>query len=109
MKYISLLSFTCCICCFYGFSQDLDSTLIFKKNGVTKSSVLSTHPFGMFFTRIQGNFKTHATRKATLNVGIESGNVWAAPVIAYIPNDNSESVLKIHLGMEQNLHLTMNH
>lgn len=72
------------------FSQVSDTTSVFEKNGIIKPSILSTHPFGIFFSRLQGNFKTQAPKKATLTIGVESGNVWAAPIKVLIPNDESE-------------------
>ena len=73
-----------------AYSQVSDSTFVFEKNGIIKPNILSTHPFGIFFSRLQGNFKTNAPKKATLMVGIESGNIWAAPLKVYIPNDEYE-------------------
>lgn len=87
MKHFLGLTFTCCICLF-GFSQDSDTIFNNSKNGITKPNILSTHPFGILFSRVQGNFKINATQKTILNIGIESGNVWAAPVQAFIPNNN---------------------
>ena len=72
------------------FSQTLDSTYVFEKNGILKPSVLSIHPFGIFFSRLQGNFKSVATNRKTLMIGLESGNVWAAPIKVYIPNKADE-------------------
>ena len=80
---IFIISHTC------SFSQDVDSTHVFNKNGIVKPSILSTHPFGIFFSRLQGNFKIHATKTTTLKLGLESGNIWGAPVKVYIPNDES--------------------
>lgn len=95
MKYIYLLAFTFCFCHFSCFAQKGDSTYIFKKNGITKPSILSTHPFGIFFSRLQGNFKTHASESTILNVSLESGNIWALPVKVYIPNnDNVRALVK---------------
>ena len=79
--FIFIISHTC------SFSQDADSTHVFNKNGIIKPSILSTHPFGIFFSRLQGNFKTHTTKTTTLKLGLESGNVWGSPVTVYIPND----------------------
>lgn len=72
---------------FSGFSQEADSLILSKKNGITKHSVLSTHPFGIFVSRIQGNFKTHTSKTTTISLGLESGNVWGTPIKTYIPND----------------------
>ncbi len=73
----------------FVFSQDTDNTLNNNKNGITKHSVLSTHPFGIFISRIQGNFKNHASSKTKLKISLESGNVWGTPIKTYIPNDEA--------------------
>ena len=86
MYRLFLLVIIFCISHTPSFSQNTDSIHVFNKNGIIKPSILSTHPFGIFFSRLQGNFKTHATKTITLKLGLESGNVWAAPVIGYIPN-----------------------
>jgi hypothetical protein len=72
---------------FNGFSQVKDSTLVSSKNGITKHSILSTHPFGIFISRIQGNFKRNPVKKTTFKFSLESGNVWGTPIKTFIPND----------------------
>ena len=89
MKFICLLFFTFLFSSVSIYSQQLDSIYFDKKNGISKPSVLATHPFGIFFSRIQGNFKTHATKRFKIQIGLESGNVWSAPITAYIPNDEA--------------------
>jgi hypothetical protein len=86
-NFLFLLFIISCTCC---FSQGVDSAGVFNKNGIIKPSILSTHPFGIFFSRLQGNFKTQATKTTTLKLGLESGNVWGAPVRVYIPNNNTD-------------------
>ena len=73
-----------------SFSQGSDSLIIDYKNGITKHNVLSAHPFGIFMSRIQGNFKTHASNKTNFKISLESGNVWSAPVKTYIPNNEED-------------------
>ena len=75
------------VCSFSGFAQESDSLALANKNGITKHSVLSTHPFGIFISRIQGNFKTHASSETNLKISLESGNVWGTPIKTYVPND----------------------
>ncbi len=72
---------------FSSFSQESDSLTLVNKNGITKHSVLSVHPFGIFISRIQGNFKYHAVDKTSVKISLESGNVWGTPIKTYIPND----------------------
>ncbi|NNL16208.1 MAG: hypothetical protein HKO81_06165 [Flavobacteriaceae bacterium] len=50
---------------------------------------MSTHPFGMFISRVQGNFKKKAVKRIRLNLSLESGNVWGTPIKTYIPNDKN--------------------
>lgn len=75
---------------FSVISQESDSLKLANKKGITKHSILSTHPFGIFISRIQGNFKTHASNKTSFKISLESGNVWSPPVTNYIPNNKSD-------------------
>ena len=72
---------------FASFSQETDSLTLAVKNGISKHSVLSAHPFGVFISRIQGNLKKTAVDNTTIKIGLESGNVWGTPIKTYIPND----------------------
>lgn len=54
---------------------------------IIKPSIVSTHPYGIFFSRWQGNFQTKPLQKKYFNITLESGNVWSPPITAYIPND----------------------
>ena len=87
----------------FAFSQQADITTKTTKNGITKHSILSTHPFGIFFSRVQGNFKTHATDRATIKLSLENGNVWGTPIKTYIPNDEAtrDQVRDIHWDQAQ--------
>lgn len=87
MKIRLLIVLTFCVFSTLSYSQVPDSIIINKKNGISKPNILSTHPFGIFFSRIQGNFKTHATKKHNIQVGLESGNVWGTQIKTYVPND----------------------
>ncbi|MDY2588402.1 hypothetical protein [Winogradskyella aquimaris] len=69
-----------------SFSQDLSKTIDIN-NSIKKVSVVSTHPFGIFFSRWQGNFQSKPLGEYNLNINLESGNVWSPPVTAYIPNN----------------------
>ena len=80
--FILLSEFSC-------YSQNIDSISVADKNGITKSSILSTHPFGTFISRIQGNFRKHPVKKTTVAISLESGNVWGTPIKNYIPNDEN--------------------
>ncbi|WP_299278229.1 hypothetical protein [uncultured Psychroserpens sp.] len=71
------------------FSQGHDS-LYHKTANIFKPSVVSTHPSGIFLSRIQGNFNFAPTESTKINLSVESGNVWSPPVVAYIPNQTSD-------------------
>ncbi len=89
MKQISLFIFIIFFSINNSHSQVQDLITSNIKNGITKPSVLSTHPFGIFFSRIQGNFKTHPSSKSNMQISIESGNVWGTQIKTYIPNDEA--------------------
>lgn len=73
----------------FTFAQNEDLTPDINSNGITKPSILSSHPYGILFSRWQGNFKSQVTAKFNLDISLESGNVWSPPVTAYIPSDPS--------------------
>lgn len=70
-----------------SFSQDANPPTAIKKNGLYKPSIVSTHPYGIFFSRWQGNFQTSPLKEYNLGITLESGNVWSPPITAYIPAD----------------------
>ncbi len=88
MKNITFITFLFSIFCATVHSQEIHSADATLKNGISKSSVLSTHPFGIFFSRIQGNFKIRPTTKTQLKINLESGNVWGTQIKSYIPNNS---------------------
>jgi len=90
MKLHFYFIFLCFVFSINSFSQVSDSLFLSSKNGITKHSVLSTHPFGIFISRIQGNFKTKASENSNFKISLESGNVWSPPVTNYIPNNESD-------------------
>lgn len=61
-------------------------TLSFK-NGIEKPSILATHHFGIFSSRINTNFKLKAQQKTTLSFNYISGNNFHPYVEMYIPQD----------------------
>ncbi|MEM6720359.1 MAG: hypothetical protein AAF611_13625 [Bacteroidota bacterium] len=67
--------------------SDQDSIPAYSKNGISKPSILSTNPFGIFISRLNHNFKLKASRRMELDITLESGNVWGPTVQTYIPND----------------------
>ena len=89
MKTFYLYLFLLVLFPFIAFSQQEDVIPTTIKNGITKPSILSSHPFGIFFSRLQGNFKTHATKHSMLTISLESANVWGPPVTTYIPKNEA--------------------
>ena len=81
--------FTLFLCVtFFSLAQnDNDSIPTFTKNGISKPSIVSTNPFGVFISRLNHNFKRNASRDLELELSLESGNVWGPNVKTYIPND----------------------
>lgn len=68
-----------------SFSQEKDS--IFFKNGIDNPSLLSTHHFGIFSSRINQNFKHKASNKIAIRFTSESGNTFHPFVEYYLPED----------------------
>ncbi len=67
-------------------SQQIEALPASLKNGISKSNILSAHPFGIFISRLQGNFNTRPTDRIAIDLSLESANIWSAPVTGYIPN-----------------------
>jgi len=70
-----------------AIAQSDKQRFVLKKNGIYKHSVLSTHPFGIFFSRLNQNFKIRPSEKNELSISLESGNIWGPNVKTYIPTD----------------------
>ncbi|MDC9724089.1 MAG: hypothetical protein PSN34_15145, partial [Urechidicola sp.] len=57
------------------------------KNGIDNPSTVTLHPFGIFSSRINQNFKVRPTKKMDLNFSIASANTFLPFVEAYYPED----------------------
>lgn len=66
-------------------AQQKDSLSI--KNGIDKPSILATHHFGIFSSRINQNFKIHPETNPTFTISYASGNTFHPFVETYIPKD----------------------
>lgn len=66
-------------------AQQKDSLLI--KNGIDKPSILATHHFGIFSSRINQNFKITPPKNKTLALDYVSGNNFHPFVEAYFPKN----------------------
>lgn len=76
------------ICLFFAkniFAQDEGSASF--KNGIDNPSTVTLHPFGIFSSRINQNFKIRPTKKMDLNFSIASANTFLPFVEAYYPED----------------------
>ena len=85
---IMIKRITLLILCFNNFvliGQQKDSLSI--KNGIDKPSILGTHHFGIFSSRIHQNFKIKRPKDYKLSVDYTSGNVFHPFVEAYFPKD----------------------
>ncbi|WP_034057219.1 hypothetical protein [Lacinutrix jangbogonensis] len=76
--------------CLSSFSQENSSLEPFIKDNITKPSILSTHTFGVYFSRIQGHFNSKPSKNKTLSISLESGNVWSPSTNVYIPKNEAE-------------------
>lgn len=65
------------------FAQEKDSLTI--KNGIDNPSLLSTHHFGIFNSRINTNFKHRPSKNKVLNFNYSSGNTFHPFLEAYFP------------------------
>lgn len=68
-------------------AQQKDSLLI--KNGIDKPSILATHHFGIFSSRINQNFKINPPKNKTLSLDYVSGNNFHPFVEAYFPKNQA--------------------
>lgn len=66
-------------------AQEKDSIQL--KNGIDKPSLVSTHHFGIFSSRINQNFKIGPPQKTTLTISNINGNNFHPFVEAYLPKD----------------------
>lgn len=76
------------VCLFFTkflFSQDENSSSF--KNGIDNPSTVSLHPFGIFSSQINQNFKIRPTKKIDLNFSMASANTFLPFVEAYYPED----------------------
>lgn len=76
------------IVCFYSQTllAQVKDNLSFK-NGIDNPSLLSTHHFGIFSSRINTNFKYTAPKKTTISINSASGNNFHPFVEGYFPKD----------------------
>ncbi|MDO7174003.1 hypothetical protein [Mariniflexile sp. AS56] len=79
-----LFIFTCGFCLILT-AQQQDTLSI--KNGIEKPSILATHHFGIFSSRINTNFKLAPEKNTTLSFSSVSGNNFHPYVETYIPKD----------------------
>lgn len=74
-------------CIFHSILIAQSDSLSFK-NGIDKPSIISTHHFGIFTSRINTNFKLAASKHITFNFSSISGNNFHPYVEAYFPKDS---------------------
>ncbi len=86
-RYLIFLILYCNSC----FSQTgNDSIYKADSNPIFYANRLSTHPFGIFSSRVNHNFQTKSAKKISLAANISNGNVWLPNVKAYIPLDETD-------------------
>lgn len=81
----NLFSLLIFFCCFSLTAQQKDSLSI--KNGIDNPSLLTTHHFGIFNSRINTNFKIAPPKTTLLNITSISGNNFHPLVGGYFPED----------------------
>jgi hypothetical protein len=67
------------------FSQTSADSIKYHTDPSIFINRVSTHPFGIFISRINHNFQTAPARKTSLIFNISNGNVWLPYVKAYFP------------------------
>ena len=80
-----VLIFICLLFAKNIFAQD--ESFVSFKNGIDNPSSVTLHPFGIFSSRINQNFKIRPTKKMDLNFSIVSANTFLPFVEAYYPED----------------------
>ena len=66
-------------------AQENDSITL--KNGIDKPSLLSTHHFGIFSSRINQNFKITSPKRTTISFSSASGNIFHPFVETHLPKN----------------------
>ncbi|AUC80686.1 hypothetical protein [Lacinutrix sp. Bg11-31] len=91
------------------FSQENSNIEPYIKDNITKPSILSTHTFGVYFSRLQGHFNSKVSKNKTISLSLESGNVWSPGIKVYIPKNESDRAIargynwdQSHNGFEDN-------
>jgi hypothetical protein len=79
-----LLTYCYCAC---AMAQTKDNGSLKIKNGIENPSLLATHSFGIFSSRILTNFKRTPPDRNAFTFTATSGNNFQPPVKAYIPQD----------------------
>jgi hypothetical protein len=74
-------------CLTKSFAFQSESSEVKQKQEIYKPDILSVHPFGVFFNRLQGNFRHSPTKNINIRIHYNSGNVWGTPITTYVPND----------------------
>ena len=88
MKYLLLLLFLPCSFC---FSQKAYDSIDYENTfAAYHANTISTHPFGIFLSRISPDFQLKPSKKISVSFTISSGNVWLPYVKAYIPINEAD-------------------
>ncbi len=80
-----VLIFICLLLAKNLFAQNESHTSL--KNGIDNPSTVTLHPFGIFSSRINQNFKIRPAKKMDFNFSITSANTFLPFVEAYYPED----------------------
>jgi hypothetical protein len=70
----------------FCFSQTAEDSLRYINSDATYyANTISTHPLGVFISRINSNFQIKSAKEVSLAFNMSSGNVWLPYVKAYFP------------------------
>lgn len=99
MKLLALILFLNCSFC---FSQTVKDSMNYKSsNPVYYANTLSTHPFGIYISRINNNFQVKSSKKVSLAISVSNGNVWLPYVKAYKPLNEADKQAMSSLGWHE--------
>ena len=75
----------------FCFAQQATDSLEYENTLASfHAATMSTHPFGIFISRISPDFQLKPSKKVSVSFTISNGNVWLPYVKAYIPVNESD-------------------
>ncbi len=84
MKYV-YICFICLLQAGFVLAHNPDSSVFFS--GSVKPTILTTHPLGLLFTRIDHPFQNKPPHSLVFQFDLGAGNVWLSPTTSYFPKN----------------------